>query len=126
MVLGNFLLLTETDPNLVYEWFMEFFVDAFDWVMVPNVYAMSQYDKGTITTKPYISGSNYILKMSNYKKGDWVEIWDGLFWRFLSMHEALFQTNPRIQSSSKTLEKNSTTILPKRLAENWLSANRRG
>ena len=126
MVLGNFLLLTETDPNHVYEWFMGFFVDAYDWVMVPNVYAMSQYaDKGTITTKPYISGSNYILKMSNYAKGDWVDIWDGLFWRFLSKHRILFQNNPRTQVLLNMLEKNSTTILPKiTLAENWLITNR--
>jgi len=126
MVLGNFLLLTETDPNHVYEWFMGYFVDSYDWVMVPNVYAMSQYaDKGSITTKPYISGSNYILKMSNYAKGDWVDIWDGLFWRFLSKHRILFQNNPRTQVLLKLLEKNATTILPKiTLAENWLTTHR--
>lgn len=128
MVLGNFLLLTETDPNHVYEWFMGYFVDSYDWVMVPNVYAMSQYaDRGSITTKPYISGSNYILKMSNYAKGDWVDIWDGLFWRFLSKHRTLFQNNPRTQVLLKLLEKNATTILPKiNLAENWLEINRKG
>lgn len=127
MVLGNFLLLTETDPDLIYEWFMEYFIDSYDWVMVPNVYAMSQYaDEGTITTKPYISGSNYILKMSNYAKGDWVDIWDGLFWRFLSKHRVLFQNNPRTQVLLKMLEKNSSTILPKiELAENWLKLNRK-
>ncbi len=126
MVLGNFLLLTETDPNHVYKWFMGYFIDAYDWVMVPNVYAMSQYaDKGSITTKPYISGSNYILKMSNYAKGDWVDIWDGLFWRFLSKHRILFQNNPRTQVLLKLLEKNATTILPKiALAENWLATHR--
>ena len=52
MVLGNFLLLTETHPDAVYEWFMGYFVDVYDWVMVPNVYAMSQYaDGGQITTQ---------------------------------------------------------------------------
>ena len=49
---------------------MEFYIDAYDWVMVPNVYGMSQFaDGGLMSTKPYISGSNYILKMSDYKKG---------------------------------------------------------
>lgn len=75
MVLGNFLLLTETSPHAVYEWFMQYFVDAYDWVMVPNVYGMSQYaDGGLITTKPYISGSNYLLKMSDYQKGPWTSL----------------------------------------------------
>ena len=67
--MGNFMLLCEFDPDEVYKWFMELFIDAYDWVMVPNVYGMSQFaDGGLMSTKPYISGSNYILKMSNYKK----------------------------------------------------------
>ena len=70
MVLGNFMLLCEFDPDEVYRWFMELFIDAYDWVMVPNVYGMSQFaDGGLLATKPYISGSNYLMKMSNYKKG---------------------------------------------------------
>lgn len=56
MVLGNIMLLCEIDPDEVYRWFMELFIDAYDWVMVPNVYGMSQHaDGGLITTKPYIS-----------------------------------------------------------------------
>ena len=78
MILGNFMLLCEFDPDEVYQWFMEVFIDAYDWVMVPNVYGMSQFaDGGLFATKPYISSSNYIKKMSNYK-GEWV-IWDALF-----------------------------------------------
>lgn len=122
MVLGNFLLLTETDPNAVYEWFMAFFVDAYDWVMVPNIYGMSQYaDGGMIVTKPYISASNYLLKMSNYGKGDWTEVWDGLFWRFLHIHRALFENNYRTKTLLQLLVKNEDTIAPKmRKAESWL------
>lgn len=96
MILGNFMVLCEFDPDEVYRWFMELFVDAYDWVMVPNVYGMSQYsDGGLMTTKPYISGSNYILKLSDYPKGDWQKVWDGLFWRFVSEHQELFRKNPR-------------------------------
>ncbi len=96
MVLGNFMLLCEFDPDEVYRWFMELFIDAYDWVMVPNVYGMSQFaDGGTFATKPYIGGSNYIKKMSNYNKGSWEEVWDGLFWRFISSHENFFLKNPR-------------------------------
>ena len=97
MVLGNFMLLCEFDPDEVYRWFMELFIDAYDWVMVPNVYGMSQFaDGGLMATKPYISGSNYILKMSNYSKGNWQEIWDGLFWRFMDTHRDFFLKNPRL------------------------------
>jgi deoxyribodipyrimidine photolyase-related protein len=96
MVLGNFMLLCEFDPDEVYRWFMEMFIDAYDWVMVPNVYGMSQFaDGGTFATKPYVGGSNYIRKMSNYARGDWEKIWDGLFWRFIEKHQDFFLSNPR-------------------------------
>ena len=97
MVLGNFMVLCEFDPDDVYQWFMELFIDAYDWVMVPNVYGMSQFaDGGLMSTKPYISGSNYLMKMSDYEKGDWQETWDGLFWRFMHTHRDFFLSNPRL------------------------------
>ncbi len=87
MVLGGFMFLCEIDPDDIYTWFMELFIDSADWVMVPNVYAMSQHaDGGAITTKPYFSGSNYILKMSDHPKGEWCEVWDALFWRWIINH----------------------------------------
>ena len=96
MVLGGFMFLCEIDPDDVYRWFMEMFVDSYDWVMVPNVYAMSQHaDGGLITTKPYFSGSNYIRKMSHWKTGPWSEIWDALYWRFILKHSDTLATNPR-------------------------------
>lgn len=97
MILGCFMLLTECHPHGVYQWFMEHFIDAYDWVMVPNVYGMSQFaDGGLMATKPYICASNYVLKMSNYQKGDWCEIWDALFWRFLARHKDKMKNNPRL------------------------------
>ncbi len=106
MILGNFMVLLEIDPEAVYQWFMELFIDAYDWVMVPNVYGMSQYaDGGLITSKPYISGSNYVLKMSDYPKGDWCEIWDALYWRFVDKHRDLFQKNPRLSLAVATLDR---------------------
>ncbi len=108
MVLGNFMLLCEFDPDEVYQWFMELFVDAYDWVMVPNVYGMCQFaDGGTFATKPYIGGSNYIKKMSNYPKGDWEKTWDGLFWTFMMNHKDFFESNPRIGMLVHTLNKMS-------------------
>lgn len=97
MILGNFMLLSEFHPDQVYQWFMEMYIDAYDWVMVPNVYGMSQFaDGGLMATKPYISGSNYIFKMSDFKKGAWSETWDALFWSFMDKQRIFFLKNPRL------------------------------
>lgn len=110
MVLGNFMLLCEFDPDEVYRWFMELFIDAYDWVMVPNIYGMSQFaDGGLMATKPYISGSNYLIKMSDFKKGEWQHVWDGLFWRFMHTHRDFFSQNPRLGMLIKSFDKMPTT-----------------
>lgn len=106
MVIGNFMVLCEFDPDEVYRWFMELFIDAYDWVMVPNVYGMSQFaDGGIMSTKPYISGSNYILKMSTYSKAPWCETWDVLFWNFIDKHRDFFLKNPRLSMMVRTFDK---------------------
>ncbi|MEM9361365.1 MAG: cryptochrome/photolyase family protein [Bacteroidota bacterium] len=108
MVMGNFMLLCEFDPDEVYLWFMEMYIDAYDWVMVPNVYGMSQFaDGGMMSTKPYISGSNYLMKMGNFKKGEWQATWDGLFWRFMHIHRDFFLGNPRLGMLVRTFDKMS-------------------
>lgn len=106
MVAGNAMLLCEIHPDAVYRWFMELFIDAYDWVMVPNVYGMSQYaDGGLITTKPYLSGSNYLKKMSDIPDGPWCGIWDGLYWRFIDRHRDFFTANPRLSMMVRTLDR---------------------
>lgn len=106
MILGNFMLLCEIHPDAIYQWFMELYIDAYDWVMVPNVYGMSQHaDAGLITTKPYISGSSYVLKMSNFRKGPWCAIWDALYWRFVAKHRDFFAANPRMSVMTAQLTK---------------------
>lgn len=108
MVLGNFMLLCEFDPDEVYRWFMEMFIDAYDWVMVPNVYGMSQFaDGGLFATKPYIGGSNYLRKMSDFQAGEWQTVWDALFWRFMDVHRAFFLKNPRLSMLVRTFDKMS-------------------
>lgn len=110
MILSNIMLLSEIHPREVYRWFMEMFVDSADWVMGPNVYGMGQFsDGGIFATKPYISGSNYILKMSDYKKEDWCDIWDGLFWRFIGTHKDFFSKNPRLSMMARTYDKMDPT-----------------
>ncbi len=106
MVLSNLMLLCEIDPREAHRWFMEMYLDSYEWVMGPNVYGMGQMsDGGIFATKPYISGSNYILKMSDYKKGDWCEAWDGLYWSFIDRHRAFFLKNPRLSMMVKLLDK---------------------
>lgn len=125
MILGNFMLLCEIKPDDVYRWFMEMFIDSYDWVMVPNIYGMSQHaDGGRITTKPYISSSSYILRMSNYKKGPWCAIWDGLYWRFLFRHRDILAENPRMRLAISHLDRMDNRLLKKHLAvaENFLHA----
>lgn len=108
MVLSNFMLLCRFKPNEVYHWFMSLFIDAYDWVMVPNVYGMSLYaDGGLITTKPYVSSSNYILKMSRFKKGDWSTIWDSLYWNFIEEFRPTFEQNPRAKMLTGHLDRMS-------------------
>ncbi len=106
MIVGNLMLLCRFHPNQVYKWFMELFIDSYDWVMVPNIYGMSQFsDGGLFTTKPYISGSNYIRKMSNYKSDDWCSIWDSLFWTFIDDYKNKFKDQYRLSMILRNLEK---------------------
>ena len=109
MVLSNFMLLCDFDPDEVYRWFMELFLDAYDWVMVPNVYGMGQFaDGGMMSTKPYISGSNYLIKMGDFEKGEWTEVWDALYWRFIDQHRDFFLKNPRMGVMVKSYDKMDT------------------
>ncbi len=108
MILGNAMLLCEIHPDQVYRWFMELFIDSYDWVMVPNVYGMSQFaDGGMMATKPYISGSNYIRKMSSYPGGEWEKGWTALFWRFMAVHRDFFEAQPRMAVLTKRVREDS-------------------
>ena len=106
MVLGNLMTLCEIRPPSAHRWFMEMFVDSSDWVMGPNVYGMGLFsDGGIFATKPYICGSNYLLKMSDYSKGPWCDVVDGLYWRFIEKHRAFFSGNPRQVMMTKALDR---------------------
>lgn len=106
MIISNVMLLCEVDPKQVYKWFMEMYADSSDWVMAPNVYGMGQFsDGGIFATKPYICGSNYIIKMSHYKKGDWSDVLDGLYWRFIHKNRGFFSSNYRLKMMVSLLDK---------------------
>jgi deoxyribodipyrimidine photolyase-related protein len=105
MVLGNFALLTHTNPHEVNRWFWSVYLDAYEWVVSPNVLGMSQFaDGGVFATKPYVSGANYISKMSNYCKsckfnpkvtvGENACPFNSLYWSFIDETQRLKVSRP--------------------------------
>ncbi len=106
MVISNIMTLCEVAPQNVYKWFMEMYVDSSEWVMTPNVFGMGTFaDGGIFSTKPYICGSNYILKMSDYQKGPWCDTMDGLYWRFVAKNMSLIRNNGRMPFLESTLNR---------------------
>jgi len=129
MILSNIMNLCEIKPRIVYKWFMEMFVDSSDWVMVPNVYGMGLFSEGGIfATKPYICGSSYFMKMMDFKKGDWCNTMDGLYWRFINKNRKFFLKNPRLSMMVRIFDK--MKIERKKLilseAENFIAKNTYG
>jgi deoxyribodipyrimidine photolyase-related protein len=107
MVLGNFALLAGVSPQELNDWFLTMYVDAYDWVVSPNVLGMSQYaDLGSFTSKPYISGAAYINRMSDYcdscvynpnqTVGETACPFASLYWDFLERHAPLLKQNQRM------------------------------
>lgn len=106
MIIANIMNLSNIHPDEIFKWFMEMFVDSSDWVMTANVYGMGTFaDGGLFATKPYSCGSNYILKMSNYKRDEWCDTLDGLYWNFVYENELFFKKNPRLSILSNSLNK---------------------
>lgn len=90
MVVGNVMLLCMVRRKDVYRWFMECVsIDAYEWVMVPNIYGMSQYVTNFMTTRPYIASSNYLLKMSNHKpaSSSWAATLDALYYNYIEANK---------------------------------------
>ena len=111
MILSNIMNLCEIKPHEIYNWFMEMFVDSSDWVMSPNVYGMGLFsDGGIFSTKPYICGSSYFMKMMNFKKGEWNDIMDGLYWRFINKNRKFFEKNYRLNMMVKIYDKMNQAI----------------
>lgn len=107
MVICNFCLLAGIDPAAVNHWFWSFYIDAYEWVVTPNVVGMGLYaDGGAIATKPYVASANYIDKMSDYctgcrydpkaRTGATACPFNFLYWNFLIAHERELRGNPRL------------------------------
>lgn len=108
MVVANLMTLCEIRPASAHRWFMEMYIDSSEWVMGPNVFGMGLFsDGGIFATKPYICGSNYMRRMSDYGKGDWCDVVDGLYWRFIDKHREFFAGNPRLALMPRALDRQS-------------------
>lgn len=97
MYMSNFMNLCRIHPHEMYYWFMSFAMDSYDWVMIQNVYSMGAFSDGGLTmTKPYITTGNYIIKMSNYDKGDWFKLWGDLYYGFIDTNIDKLEQFPRV------------------------------
>ncbi|MCA9643831.1 MAG: hypothetical protein KC492_24225, partial [Myxococcales bacterium] len=115
MVQGNFALLAGVDPLQISHWFWAAFVDAYEWVELPNVVGMAVYADDTFTTKPYAASGNYIAKMSDYCKSCPYDVkqrsgpeacpYNSLFWSFMQRHRARLSQNPRLAVLYKSWDK---------------------
>ena len=115
MILGNFALISEVNPQEFTRWMWKSFIDAAEWVMVPNVIGMSLYaDGGLLATKPYASGGAYIDRMSNHCKGCRYDRkqrtgedacpFTNLYWDFMLRHHSTFVKNPRVARQARAAE----------------------
>ena len=116
MVIGNFALLAGLDPAEVHRWYLGVYIDAFEWVEVPNTVGMSQYaDGGLLATKPYVSSAAYIDRMSDYcgvchydkklKVGERACPYNALYWDFFARNEGTLGNNFRLGMVYRQLQK---------------------
>ena len=135
MVIGNFALLAGLDPVPVHQWYLGVYIDAFEWVELPNTLGMSQFaDGGLLATKPYVSSAAYIDRMSDYCKGCYYDKkarlgeracpFNALYWDFFDRNAATLQNNPRIGMAYRQLEKmDAAAIADFRQRALWLTEN---
>ena len=116
MVTGNFALLAGVDPDAVDQWYLGVYIDAVQWVELPNTRAMSQFaDGGLVATKPYVSSAKYIHNMSNYcesceydwkkRHGDKACPFNSFYWAFFDRHRRRLQKNPRVAMMYRTWDR---------------------
>jgi deoxyribodipyrimidine photolyase-related protein len=116
MVTGNFCLITEISPKQVDDWYLGIYVDAIEWVEMPNTRGMALFaDGGIVGTKPYAASGSYINKMSDYCKGCHYDIkarsgqgscpFNSLYWQFMNKHRTRLANNPRTAMLYRTWDK---------------------
>ena len=135
MVIGNFALLTELHPSQVDDWYLGIYIDAIEWVEMPNTRGMALYaDGGLIATKPYCSSGNYINKMSDYcadchydvkaRSGKRACPFNGFYWRFMHKHRDSLATNPRTAMIYRTWDRMAPEVQDEHLVTAEFNLNR--
>ena len=116
MVLANFAMLIDVSPRELTDWFWVAYVDAYDWVVEPNVLAMGAFGAGDlITTKPYVAGAAYINRMSDFCKSCRFDPrkncpFTPLYWSFLERHQAVLHEVPRMDMPLRSLRARSEEL----------------
>ncbi len=105
-IAGSLMFMCEIHPDDAYRWYSSLFIDAYDWVSIPTVYGIGQYASGaSIVAAPQMLTSEEVLALSNYSTGDWVDIWDGLYWRFIEKHRDYLAKNTHTAGLVNLLDK---------------------
>lgn len=128
MVIGNFCLLTGINPDEVEKWYLGVYIDAIEWVEMPNTRGMSQFaDDGIIATKPYCASGNYINKMSDYCKNCQYKVKEkigndacplnSLYWHFMQRHRERLENNPRIGMVYRNWDKQAKSLRQETLTQ---------
>ncbi|HUP26699.1 MAG TPA: cryptochrome/photolyase family protein [Candidatus Limnocylindrales bacterium] len=107
MIAGNLMILCEIEPSQICQWQQELLIDAYDWTVVTDVNSMSQFDAWDDAGggKAYIAPSSAVLDISDYDRGVWSDIWDGLFWRFIEKHQSSLSKSPRMRVMARRLDR---------------------
>jgi len=127
MGIGNFLNLLNIKPEEIYKWFSTMYIDAYDVFMIPNVYGMLLYgfisNNKHMMTKPYLCASNYIIKMSDYKKNDWTSIIDALYYEFINMYKIKFKKIYSLAMMVKNYENKDNKKELKKIKNKYMKIN---
>lgn len=118
MIIGNFCLLTGIDPDQVDAWYLGVYIDAIEWVEMPNTRGMALFaDNGLVGSKPYAAGGNYIHKMSDYCQGCRYKVaavtghnacpFNSLYWHFMHQHRTKLEQNSRLRMLYGSWDKRS-------------------
>lgn len=122
MLVGNFALISQIKPEKVYDWFMVVSIDSYEWVMMSNVYEMSQSTNSRMMTRPYFSGSNYLRKMAKTLMDEKsCKIWDALYYNFINRNKKIllknYITSFAVRRWNKMSIKNKQKYI--KLAKSW-------
>jgi len=122
MIIGNFSLLAGLNPTALHRWYLGIYIDAFEWVELPNTIGMSQFaDGGLLATKPYVSSAAYVDRMSDYckgchydkkqREGEQACPFNALYWDFFIRHADTLSNNHRLGMVYRNIEKMDETAI---------------